>query len=336
MATVVNKVQELEEIIGFSKHEQVVQGVINAIDDKIVTQGSMLPSVNNMVKELGFASKTIVKAYKELKERGIVESKNRLGYFVVNEATDQTMKVALLLYAFHPFQEIFYNAFREGVGANIQVDVFFHHHNIEVFENILKNIVGKYGMYVVAPIPHPYTKTILDKIPRNKLLLVDRYEELEGEFSHVTQEFEIATYMALKELEESIRKFDRLILFFRFDSPIEILQSFDKFLKDTKIEGEVQSQYIPGTIQRGTAYYALGDADLWNILKDAKEWNLEVGKDIGCVASNNDPVKEIICGGITTFSTDFEMMGLKAAEFIKHKKTIQESIPSNLIRRVSL
>ena len=338
MGTVVHKIQELEEITGFSKHEQVVQGVINAIDEKIVTQGSMLPSVNNMVRDLGFASKTIVKAYKELKERGLVESKNRLGYFVVNEATDQTMKVALLLYAFHPFQEIFYNTFREGVGDNIQVDIFFHHNNIEVFETILGNIVGKYGMYVVAPIPHPNTKSILKKIPRNKLLLVDRYEELGGEFSHVTQEFEIATYMALKELEESIREFDRLVLFFlpNSDYPIEILRAFEKFLKDTQIEGEVKSQYIAGSIERGTVYYTIGDGDLWKILKDAKKRNFEIGKDIGCVSNNNSPVKEIICGGITTFSTDFELMALKAAEFVKHRKPIQKSIPSNLIRRASL
>ena len=338
MGTVVHKIQELEEITSFSKHEQVVQGVINAIDEKIVTQGSMLPSVNNMVRDLGFASKTIVKAYKELKERGLVESKNRLGYFVVNEATEQTMKVALLLYAFHPFQEIFYNTFREGVGENIQVDIFFHHNNIEVFETILGNIAGKFGMYVIAPIPHPNTKSILKKIPRNKLLLVDRYEELGGEFSHITQEFEIATYMALKELEESIREFDRLILFFRSNSdyPIEILRAFEKFLKDTQIEGEVQSQYIPGSIERGTVYYTIGDGDLWKILKDAKKRNFEIGKDIGCVSNNNGPVKEIICGGITTFSTDFEMMAVKAAKFIKHRKPIQESIPSNLIRRASL
>jgi len=121
MNTVYGKIQELEQIIQFSKHEQLVQGIINAIDDKIVTQGSMLPSVNNMVKELGFASKTIVKAYTELKDRGLVESKNRLGYFVVNEATKQTVKVALLIYAFRPFQQVFYNTFRTALGKNIQV-----------------------------------------------------------------------------------------------------------------------------------------------------------------------------------------------------------------------
>ena len=131
MSVVYEKILELEEVSGLSKHEQLVGGIINAINDRAVSRGNMLPSVNEMVKELGFASKTIVKAYAELKDRGLVASKKRVGYFVANEATEQTVKVALLLYAFHPFQEIFYNAFRTGLGDNIQVDVFFHHSNME-------------------------------------------------------------------------------------------------------------------------------------------------------------------------------------------------------------
>ncbi len=338
MVTIFKKVQELEEITSYSKHEQLVNGIINAIDERIVTQGSMLPSVNNMVRELGFARKTIVKAYDDLKERGLIESKKRLGYFVVNEATEQTMKVALLLYAFHPFQETFYNAFRKGVGENIQVDVYFHHYNMEIFETIIGNIVGKYGMYVVAPIPHPRSTIPLNKIPRNKLLIVDRYQNLDGPFSHITQEFETATYLALLELEESIRKYSQIIFFFKpnSDYPKGILRAFKRFINDTDIKGSILSHYEPGILEKSTVYYTIGDSDLWSILKDAKTKNFELGKDIGCVANNNSPVKEIISGGITTFSTDFEVMGIKAAEFVKNRKPIQESIPSQLIRRASL
>lgn len=338
MVTIIEKIQELKEISSFSKHEKLVKGIINAIDEKIVTQGSMLPSVNTMVKELGFARKTIVKAYNDLKSRGIIESKNRLGYFVVNEDTVQTMSVALLLYAFHPFQEIFYNTFRKGVGDNVRVDVYFHHNNIEIFETILGNIVGKYGKYVIAPIPHPYTPTILEKIADRKILIVDRFQKEVERYSYVAQEFEIATYTALKELESSIKNFEQIVLFFKPDSdyPIEIHRAFKQFLRDTGIRGTIEHEYEPGSIKKGTVYYTIGDGDLWNILKDAKKRNLEIGKDIGCVSNNNGPVKEIICGGITTFSTDFEVMANKAANAVKNKNEIKEFIPSHLIRRTSL
>lgn len=338
MADIFNKIKELERVNQYSKHEQLVNGIINAIDEKVLVKGDLLPSVNNMVKELGFARKTIVKAYKELKDRGLVESKNRLGYYLANEATEQTIKVALLLYAFHPFQEMFYNTFRSAIGENIQLEVFFHHNNIEVFETIMNNVKGQYGMYVVAPIPHPRTKEILSGIPANKMLMIDRYEPLIGEFSHVTQEFEISTYMALKELSEVIRKFDHMVLFFRpnSDYPIEIRRAFEKFLEDNGLSGEVQTSYEQGSVKKGMAYFTIGDSDLWAILKDCKEKNLEIGEDVGIISNSEDTVKEIISGGITTNCTDFRMMAQRAADFVLNRTPMQVTIPTYLTRRKSL
>lgn len=338
MTSIFGKIQELEQLSRLSKHEQLVQGVINAINDKILVQGNMLPSVNSMVKELGFSSKTIVKAYKELIERGLVESKNRLGYFVINDATDQTMKVALLLYAFHPIQETFYNAFRSALGDNIQLDVFFHHSNVDIFEAILNKIKGQYGMYVIAPIPDEKTRLLLEGIPVNKLLIVDRFEPLNDGMSHVTQEFEISTYMALKSLLEPIRQYEEVVLFFRPDTdhPKEIERAFQQFLKDFEVKGKVMQHYVPGTVKKGTVYFTIGDGDLWGILKDCKEQSLEVGKDVGVFSNSNDPVKEIICDGITTNSTDFSLMGQRAAEYILNREPMQITIPTILIRRNSL
>ena len=336
--TIFEKIQDLEQVNAFSKHEQIIKGIIDSIDDKVLEKGHQLPSVNQMVSQLGFARKTIVKAYDELKDRGIIESRKRLGYFVLNDATEQIVKVALLIYAFHPFQEMFYNAFREGLGENIQVDVFFHHSNMEVFETMIGNIRGKYGMYVIAPIPNPNSKKILDTLPRHKLLLVDRYEELDGEFSHITQEFEIATYMALKELIEPIRQYDDLTLFFlpNSDYPAEVKRAFERFLQDFNIKGTVERNYIPDSVKKGKAYFTIGDSDLWKILKDCKKKGLRVGTEVGILSNNNSPVKEIVFDGITTLSTDFEVMGYQAAEFILNRTPIKRTIPTVLIRRNSL
>ncbi|HKO81777.1 MAG TPA: winged helix-turn-helix domain-containing protein, partial [Chitinophagaceae bacterium] len=87
MREIFKKIRELDELPSYSKHEQFVQGFVNAIDEKIIAQGDSLPSVNTLIKELGFARETIVKGYRDLISRGIVESKNRLGYFVANDNT---------------------------------------------------------------------------------------------------------------------------------------------------------------------------------------------------------------------------------------------------------
>ena len=199
-------------------------------------------------------------------------------------------------------------------------------------------IRAKYAMYAVAPIPNPKTKKLLDKIPREKLVLVDRYEELEGEFSFVTQEFEQATYDALRTMVDSIRNFSNIVLFFKpnSDYPIEVKMGFERFLKDFDINGEVREKYMEDQVLPNEVYFTIGDGDLWSLLKDCKRQELEIGKDIGILSYNDGPVKEIICGGITTFSTDFKVMGQQAAEFILERKPVQKIIPTVLIRRNSL
>ena len=338
MRGIYQQIIELEGTPGLSKHEQLVQGMINAINARIVTKGDMLPSVNNMIKELGFARETIARGYKELTTRGIVESKKRLGFFVSNEDTDQQVRIALLLFAFDSFQESFYKTFRARLGNAVHIDVFFHHNNIAVFENIVSNIRGKYGMYVIAPIPHKKTAGILATLPFDKFLMIDRYEPMAGNFSYVVQEFEQASYAAFTALSDTIRQFEEMIFYYRpgSDTPIEILRAFKKFIRDYKIKGSIKTEYVPGSLERNKVYYTINNAELWEMLKDSRLKNIKLGKEVGILSHNDDVVKEIICDGITTYSTDFRLMAEKAADFVLTRKKIREIIPTVLIRRNSI
>ncbi len=59
MQTVYDHIREMENVHGLSKHEQFVQGFLNAVDNKTLSKGDMLPSVNNLITELGFARKPL-------------------------------------------------------------------------------------------------------------------------------------------------------------------------------------------------------------------------------------------------------------------------------------
>jgi len=61
-----------------------------------------------------------------------------------------------------------------------------------------------------------------------------------------------------------------------------------------------------------------------------------IGSDIGIIAHDDNIIKEIAFGGITTISTDFGMMAKKAALFVKERNHIKEIIPTYLRRRSSL
>jgi DNA-binding transcriptional regulator YhcF (GntR family) len=338
MKQIIQQIKNLESINSFSKHEQLVQGIINSIDEKVVTKGDLLPSVNTFISELGFARETIAKAYKELVHRGIIESKNRLGYFVATNDVKQELKVALLIFAFDIFQETFYENFRKGLGKNIQLDIFFHHNNFDTFESIIQNIKGKYGMFVIAPIPSKKTPPVLKQLPTNRVLLVDRFIETDEDYNYVAQEFGDSSYNAFVQLKDKIKKYDEIIFFFKPSSaePDEILNSFKRFMKDYDIKGVIKEEYVSGSLEKGKVYFTIHNLELWEMLKDSKIKGLKIGEDIGFISHNDDIVKEIIFDGVTTFSTDFSEMGKKAANFVLNRKKIQEIIPTVLVDRNSL
>jgi len=338
MRDIYDQIHELEGIPRLTKHEQFVQGIINAVDNKVVAVGDLLPSVNKLMNELGFARETIMKGYKDLIKRGIVESRNRMGFFIASADTGQSLRVALVLYAFDTFQETFYKTFKKHLDPEVHLDVFFHHNNIDILDTIITNIRGKYGMYVVAPIPNPRTGDILKSIPPDKFLMIDRFEQMDGDFSYVTQEFEQATYKVFCELKDVITRYDEFVFYYRpsTDTPIEILRSFKRFIKEYGIKGTIQTEYAPGAITGGKVYFTINNTELWAMLKDCINKNLDPGTDVGILSHNDDMVKEIICGGITTYSTDFRLMAEEAAAFVMSGKAIKKIIPTTLIRRKSL
>ncbi|WP_405400930.1 GntR family transcriptional regulator [Maribacter sp. Asnod2-G09] len=336
--TLYDKINSLREINTLSKHEQLVNGIIQAIDEKILERGDKLPSINQMVSQLGFARQTIVKAYEELKDRGLVESKKLKGYFVVSNETKVILKVALIMFSFQRFQQDFYDSFRKGLGKKYQIDVFFHHNNLEIFNSIFQNIQGKYGMYAIAPIQDPSLRQVLESIPPSNLLIIDRFIELDKSYSYISQEFEESTYAKLVELLSEITKYKKFVLFFKEDAdyPIGILKAFNRFCEDYDIEASVISKYKSKSIKKGSLYFFVSDTYIWDVLKDIRNSEYKVGKEIGILSHNDHVVKEIIFGGITTISTDFKEMGKKAASHIKNHGDTHIIMPSDLIIRHSL
>ncbi|NHF60586.1 GntR family transcriptional regulator [Flavobacteriaceae bacterium TP-CH-4] len=336
--SLLDKINDLKNIKTLSKHEQLVHGVIEAIDSGILVSGDQLPSINRMVADLGYARKTIVKAYEELKDRGLVESKKLKGYFIISQETKVTLKVALLLFAFQKFQEEFYNTFRKELGKRFQIDVFFHHNNVAVFETIFNNITGKYGMYVVAPIPDPSIRPLLMGIEPSKLLIIDRFYSLPESYSYISQVFEDSMYSRLVELLPKLTNYEKLVLIASDESyyPTGTVKAFENFLNDFDIDGSVQNTYERGSLKRGYVYFFIGDSFLWEVLKDCGNHGYKVGKDIGILSCDDHIVKEIVSGGITTISADFEEMAIKAANYIKNPEPTHEIVPINLIERGSL
>ncbi len=338
MNELVTEIKSINQSSAITKHESIVKGVTLCIQEDALNLGDTLPSVNELSSDLGFARETIVKAYKELKEKGIIESKPGVGYFISNNDTELTQNIALVLYGFQIFQQEFYNAFRKALGDKFKVDVYFHHNNMQIYESILNSIAGKYGMYVVAPIQAPGADVLLSSFNAKRLLIIDRYQFVADNVSKITQEFEQSLLCVFEDLKHKIEEYDNIILYYHdhSDYPKEIFEAVKQFVIRHNLNLEVFEEYDSSHLKNGNLFFTVGDSDLWQIIKEAKDKNYRIGEDIGILSHNDSPVKSIVEGGITTFSTDFKVMGEMAADFIIQRKYTNTIIPSKLIKRKSL
>jgi DNA-binding LacI/PurR family transcriptional regulator len=62
----------------------------------------------------------------------------------------------------------------------------------------------------------------------------------------------------------------------------------------------------------------------------------EPGSEAGVISYNDTPMKKYVKNGITVISTDFDLMGQKAAEFVASNKPMQFEVPTRLLLRSSL
>ena len=80
----------------------------------------------------------------------------------------------------------------------------------------------------------------------------------------------------------------------------------------------------------------LMDDDLVTLIEKIMLSKLKIGKEIGVISYNETPLKKIILNGITTISTDFEAMGIEAANIVKKGIKTKTEVPFRLTPRASL
>jgi DNA-binding transcriptional regulator YhcF (GntR family) len=316
------------------KFQQLIDAVNEAVSKNLLHVGDMLPSVNQICKESALSRDTVFKAYAELKNRGVIESVPNRGYFVAKAVT----KVFLFLDTFKAYKEVLYGSFIENLPETIAVDLHFHHYNIDDFEKIIKESLGKYTKYIIMNFDHERVPEIIRQIPTNKLLIIDWNVNADPGTSTIHQDFGQSLYDSLVTGLELIRKYEKFIYLypsFTYHPKVSI-DYFNKFCQDFQIQNKTLYDIKKFDIQKGELYLLVSDRTLAKFLDQCQQKNLTPGKDVGVISYNETPMKKYVKEGITVISTDFELMGKKIAEFVSTGEKVNTIIPTRLTKRKSL
>jgi len=335
---------DIKEHSKVPKYKQIVDSVLSAIEMGKAKRGDKLPSVNELLIDFDISRDTVVRAYDQLKDSGIIDSVPGKGYYVRNDNLKLKAKVFLLFNKLSTHKKIIYDAFSKSLGQKATIDFFIYENNYRHFKELIRYSQGRdYSHYVI--ICHfeeggdDLVHFLREEIPLEKLIILDkRIEAIANRVGTIYQDFEKNIYDALVELNPQLKKYRTIKMLMRERTyhPKEIKKGFIRFCGeyayDFGMVGEIENE----TLESNTVYINLMENDLVLLLKKLNQTNLALGKDIGIISYNDTPVKEILRDGITVISTDFQNLGQQAAEMILEKKSLQTENPFYVISRNSL
>jgi DNA-binding transcriptional regulator YhcF (GntR family) len=325
------------------KYRQIVQSILAGIETGELKTGDKLPSVNRLLIEFDISRDTVVKAYDELKEMGLVESAAGKGYYITSVKMERRARVFLLFNKLSAHKKIIYDAFAATLDGQASIDFFIYHNNYRLFKEwILANKDKDYSHFVI--IAHFLdgggdVAEVINQIPKNKLILLDKkVDGITGEYAAVYQDFSKDIFDALTEALPLLQKYRCLKLIFPSYSyhPVEILSGFGAFCTEYAFGYGVVKDISTEPIGKGEAYVNLMEDDLVTLIKRVKLQGLQPGHDVGIISYNETPLKEILLDGITVVSTDFKLLGETAARMVLENTREHVSNPFRLVLRKSL
>ena len=200
---------------GTPKYKQIVASIEDAIIKGTLKKGDKLPSLNSIKNQHSLSRDTVLSAFNELKTRGIVQSIVGKGYYVTSEEVDVNQKIFLLFDEFNSFKEDLYNSFLTGMGDNVQVDIFFHHFNTDVFSKLINDNAGDYSYYIIMPANLKGTKNVINRLPNDKVYILDQMHLELMDYPSIHQNFKKDIYQGLQAGLKQIKNYQKAILLYR-------------------------------------------------------------------------------------------------------------------------
>ena len=331
------------------KYRQIVDSIIKNISEGHINADQKMPSINVLSEAFYLSRDTVHKAYNILKERNIIVSVKRKGYYISQNKLNSKVNILFMINKLSSYKMRTFNHFVDVIGANSHTDLNIYHCDEDVFLNLLENTTTTYDFFIIMP--HFKTDDLkyvratdnvvnaIKKIPKEKLVILDNINlDIEGSFIEVYQDFENDIYSALQEGLLRVKKYQKIILIYPDEAlypyPTGILDGFCEFCLEHKLDFEILGKiYDDMVLKQGDLFITIEEPDLVNLVKRVRDDEYRLGTDIGVISYNDTPLKELL--DITVISTDFKVMGETAASMILNNKKGKKKVPFNFIDRGS-
>lgn len=324
------------------KYLQLTNSLLQAVESGKLQKGDLLPSINELSFELDISRDTAEKAYRHLKQLGVIGSVPGKGYFIATTDFRRHIKVLLIFNKLSAHKKIIYDALVSTLGESAAIDFYIYNNDFAQFRRILEKRQTDYTHYVI--IPHfleggEQATALVNALPPGQLILLDKLiPGITRPYGAVYEDFEKDIYGVLEAARNQLSKYETLKMIFPDYTyhPREILNGFIHFCREYAFNYSVVSDIQQEPVTKGDVLISLMENDLVTCIEKIMAGSLNVGQDVGVISYNETPIKKFILEGITTISTDFQAMGSLTAAMILDNTVEKKAVPFHLTLRHSL
>lgn len=322
------------------KYRQVILAISRDIRRAILTPGDKIPSINEASSECYLSRDTVEKAYKELSRRGIIRSIPGKGFFVSDTVFDNPLKILLVFDKLDESRWKLFNELNECLG-NAELTMMSYEHNYRMLNLSLEEHQNDFDFFIVIPHFFAYQddlrRAFNSVVPERLIVLTHAVSGLDEQTSQFTFERKVEWTRALQAAASRMNSFSRLVIFFQddFRFPQEIFESAEAVANKINMPFKSLVEWDPKKIQTGDVVLVLEDETLSELVSFATDREMEIGKDIGIISFDDDPVKVLLGGGITTLGYDYREIAELTATRIQTGNPLSYRFPLQWVHRKS-
>jgi hypothetical protein len=164
-------------------------------------------------------------------------------------------------------------------------NLYFHHFNPDIFSKLIYDNIGRYNAYIIIPTNIKDTHVVIEKLPKNKVYLLDQSNEKNLQYPAIFQNFEKDIFNGHTKGLSLLKKYDTLVLLFQElkQSP-RMLKGFNLYCKMNAYNNGVINSLENRIPKKGEIYLIPDDRNLIHIIKKIKEEKLTLAKDVGIIS----------------------------------------------------
>lgn len=300
----------IDSSLAIPVYKQIVQSIHRSIEQGVLSQNDILPSVNSISETFSMARGSVFTAYNDLRASGIIDSVPGKGYFVTSTRVNQKKRIFLLFSNLSGCEPALYNNLFSNLPEGCTIDIYFHHNDIRLFETVINEQADRYNVFIIVPCIHNNTIPILSRLENKQVFLLDNgYKEYRKLFKGVFRNPEKIINDILIHFKDRVYNYKRICLVPPSSGSKDFISGFNRFIKKFSLNSGILYNKEFGKIKKGDGIIVIDDKDLVDVVSYANSIGYMPGNDIGILSWSENILKTVIHNGITTAETDCAAMG---------------------------